>query len=341
MTRGGRTGPGLSDLAFGVALAAIAGYVDAIGFTRLFGVFPANQSGNVVLFGIALGDGSGSGAWRPALAMVAFAAGVVLSYRAGRRLPEVHRRWALLTVEAIALALLALVVGEGLPAHAPMDGGKEVLALALAAAAMGIQTDVLRQVSGVAISTTYQSGALVRLSESAADAGSGAGADAARHALTVVATVMAGYVGGAALGTLVARHWGGALWVPVLVAVAACRVRRGARIPAVAPSPRRRRRGWSGTVEKGPVQRRRTPSRLVTAGPRLDEGVPSAGPQHHDHRVGTFNAVSPGTQRILAVAGRTSVWTSTCTCSASTGPAATTASAPASPTSPGAPRRSE
>ena len=36
----------------------IAGYVDAIGFTRLFQVFPANQSGNAVLLGIAIGDPS-------------------------------------------------------------------------------------------------------------------------------------------------------------------------------------------------------------------------------------------------------------------------------------------
>jgi len=41
-----------------VMMAVIAGYVDAIGFTRLFAVFPANQSGNAVLLGVAIGDPS-------------------------------------------------------------------------------------------------------------------------------------------------------------------------------------------------------------------------------------------------------------------------------------------
>jgi len=37
-------------------LATVTGWVDAIGFTRLFQVFPANQSGNMVLFGISVGN---------------------------------------------------------------------------------------------------------------------------------------------------------------------------------------------------------------------------------------------------------------------------------------------
>jgi len=36
----------------------------------------------------------------------------------------------------------------------------------------------------------------------------------------VLAIVIAWYAGGAALGALVARHWGGALWIAVLAAAA-------------------------------------------------------------------------------------------------------------------------
>jgi uncharacterized membrane protein YoaK (UPF0700 family) len=212
------------DLGLAVVLAAITGYVDAIGFVCLFGVFPANQSGNVVLFGIALGSGHANDAWRPALAMAGFALGVLVAYRAGKRIAERHRRWTLLTVETIALAALALVAGDVLHAHAPMGGADEVVALALASVAMGLQTVALGRVSGVSVSTTYQTGAIVRLSESAADAvpGSESAADA-RRALTVLAIVIACYAGGAALGALVARHWGGALWIAVLAA-ATCSV---------------------------------------------------------------------------------------------------------------------
>ena len=61
-----------------VMMALIAGYVDAIGFTRLFDVFPANQSGNAVLLGVAIGDPSWDQGWRPGLSMVMFVLGVAI-----------------------------------------------------------------------------------------------------------------------------------------------------------------------------------------------------------------------------------------------------------------------
>jgi uncharacterized membrane protein YoaK (UPF0700 family) len=225
------------DLSLAVALAAITGYVDAIGFTRLFGVFPANQSGNVVLFGIALGNGSAGDSWRPALAMAGFALGVVLAYRVGRRLPDRHRRWMLLAVETLALMALAVAAGDVLHARAPMGGADEVAALALAAIAMGLQTVALGRVSGVSVSTTYQTGAIVRLSESAADAvpGSTTARDA-RRALVVLVIVVACYAAGAAIGALVSRHWSGALWLAA-VAAAACCALAAAAPSSSAPSP--------------------------------------------------------------------------------------------------------
>lgn len=204
------------DLGLAIVLALIAGYVDAIAFTHLFGVFPANQSGNVVLFGIAVGDGSGGGSWRPALAMAGFALGVLLAYRGGRRLPERHRRWTLLAVETTLLAVLAAIAGDVAAASAPAGGADEVVALAVAATAMGLQTVALGRVSGVSVTTTYQTGAIVRLSESVADAVPGSSiAVAARRTLAILAIVCACYAGGAALGSLASTKWGGALWAAV------------------------------------------------------------------------------------------------------------------------------
>ena len=59
--------------AVSVTLAVTTGYVDAVGFVRLFGVFPANQSGNLVFLGMAIGGHGPAPAWRAATAIVAFA----------------------------------------------------------------------------------------------------------------------------------------------------------------------------------------------------------------------------------------------------------------------------
>lgn len=213
------------DLSLAVALAISTGYVDAIAYTRLFGVFPANQSGNVVFFGVALGDGRGGDAWRPALAMVAFAIGVFLATRAGRALAAPHRRSLTLGVEAAALALLAVLAGDVLHTRPPVGGVDGVVGLALASVAMGLQTVALGRVAGVSVSTTYQSGAIVRLSESAVDATHRA---EARRVLVILAIVVGCYAAGAAAGAFVGRHWGGALWLSV-AAVAACALTAGIR----------------------------------------------------------------------------------------------------------------
>src|SRR3954468_8311561 len=60
-------------LVVAVLLAGITGFVDAVAFDRFLRVFPANQSGNAVFLGMAIGGSSVSTVWRPATAMVGFA----------------------------------------------------------------------------------------------------------------------------------------------------------------------------------------------------------------------------------------------------------------------------
>jgi len=203
---------------FALTLAAVTGCVDAIGFTRLFGVFPANQTGNIVLFGISVGDESTAEWWRPGLAMLAFALGVALAHRGGQPLPDRHRRTVLLSVEALALAVVALMAGD-VTRHHLLHGTTAVVVLAVAAAAMGMQTVLLGRVAGISVSTTFETGAIVRLTETVTELPGSQLSVAGRRTVTVLASVVVCYAGGAAVATALARHWGGVLWIPTLVVV--------------------------------------------------------------------------------------------------------------------------
>ena len=97
-------------LTLAVALAFVAGCVDAIGFGRVFDVFPANQSGNAVVLGIALGHGDWGGAWRPAVAIVGFGLGVALAIVLGSRVPRRRRPELLVALEILLLGPMAVVV---------------------------------------------------------------------------------------------------------------------------------------------------------------------------------------------------------------------------------------
>lgn len=202
-------------LGLALALASVTGWVDGIGFTRLFHVFPANQSGNVVLFGVALGDARLADWWKPGLSMLAFAVGVVLGHVIGRRLRVSSRRSALLAVETALLVVFTVLAGDVQPLRVHDGDARLAVMLALVSCAIGIQTVVVGRVAGISVSTTFETGAIVRISESVA-AGPPRVARARRTAW-ILLTVVACYAAGAALGAALARHWGGALWVATVV----------------------------------------------------------------------------------------------------------------------------
>ena len=213
--------PADARILLGVAatLALVAGYVDAICFDGVFDVFPANQSGNAVLLGISIGKGRGGDSWRPAVAIVGFALGVGLAIVLGSRIPHRHRPELLLALEVVMLAPLVVVLLDADHPTATLTGAGAGLLLLLTTAAMGIQTEVIRRVAGVAVATTYQSGAIVRMSELAVRRlVPGAPDDGTLPGVAVLAAVLAAYVAGAAFGA--ALDGGrGALLVPVAVLV--------------------------------------------------------------------------------------------------------------------------
>lgn len=153
-----------------VVLAFVAGFVDAAVFQLVADVFVANQSGNVILFGMALGGRAGADFLSPALSLLCFVSGVAVTAaiqqrrhsRGAVQRADVAAALEVLLLVGLALAVL-LLAGDGRPDswmhRAPI--------IALGAIAMGSQTLLLRDVHGVAVSTTYTSGDVAQIGETA------------------------------------------------------------------------------------------------------------------------------------------------------------------------------
>lgn len=207
-------------LLLAVALAMVAGFVDAHIYLAVSPIFVANMSGNLVHIGMLVGDGNWWQAVGAAAAVVAFATGVIVSIvEHDRRL----RRWGhlrpevLLAVESVLLVAVAVLRSRHGVGFHPRLTGSAIPIVVVAAAAMGVQAATLRRVGDVAVSTTYGTGAIVRIGEKVALAGRRAGRSSAhRRRLTVLvlATVLVSYVAGAA----VAAALGSSKWLLFLPA---------------------------------------------------------------------------------------------------------------------------
>ncbi|WP_210208902.1 YoaK family protein [Roseiarcus fermentans] len=174
------------DLALAVGLLALAGFVDAVGFLLLGGLFVSFMSGNSTQFAIQTGQMSWSGAAPAGAIIAAFVAGVVV----GRLIANAAGAWrrpALLALEAACLGLV-----PGLPAP-PLASGF------LMALAMGAQNGILHSAGRTTTGLTYVTGSLVKFGEALADALSGAGpASAPLPYLSLWLGIVAGGVTGAA-----------------------------------------------------------------------------------------------------------------------------------------------
>lgn len=164
--------------ALGLALSAVAGFVDAVGWIAFGGVFVAFMSGNTTRMGVEAVRGDLAAAWQAAQPILAFTAGAVLGAALRRR----SGLAGLLAAEAAALAVAAALVAASAPA---------VLPLALA---MGMQ-NLARQAAGPAqLGGTFITGTLVGLGQALASAEwRAAGAQGAAW-LALVAGIVAGAI---------------------------------------------------------------------------------------------------------------------------------------------------
>ena len=226
-------------IALAAVLTAVAGFVDAHIFVHVTEVFVANQSGNVVLFGIFLGERRWPEVAAHILSIAMFAVGVGVGTTVhDRRLVAGKALRPDLILFAEAAMLAAVVVLRVIDGPTPVltVDAMDYPVIVLGALAMGLQTVVIGRVGSVAVATTYESGAVARVAEEAALAArSGPAADQRRRhtgVLRVLLVVVASYAAGATLAAAANRNPAWLLVPLVVVLLCAGSVRR-----ILAPQP--------------------------------------------------------------------------------------------------------
>lgn len=192
-------------------LAALAGYVDAVGFLQLGGFFVSFMSGNSTRLAVGVVQASQGAAVAGAL-IATFVTGVILGSLVGH-LAMAHRR-------PVVLLLVALLLAAAAGSHL---AGAPRLAIVLMGLAMGAENAVFEENGDVRIGVTYMTGALVKLGQRIVMAARGGD----RWAWAPYLLLWTGLVLGAVAGAICYPRLGlGSLWLAsgaaaLLAAVAA------------------------------------------------------------------------------------------------------------------------
>ncbi|MGH6890415.1 MAG: DUF1275 family protein [Rhizomicrobium sp.] len=180
------------DFALAVALAALAGWVDATAYVRLAHTYVSFMSGNSTALASSAGAAAAPRAPLLACVLAAFVVGVILG--------ETTANFVGKRGHSAALLLESLLLFAAMGAAWPK--GSLFLPAALLAAALGVQNASVHETAGMTIAITYVTGTLVRFGRRVAAALTGRGAW--REALPYL-FLWLGLMAGAAGGAAVAR----------------------------------------------------------------------------------------------------------------------------------------
>ncbi|NPC98731.1 YoaK family protein [Nocardioides sp. zg-DK7169] len=216
-----------------LALTFATGLVDALCYLGLDQVFTANMTGNVLLLGMALGDGGDLALAGPLLALAGFALGAAL---VGRVLKDSHEPWSILSTWLLGLvAIIVLAVGVVLL----VTGGDpdRTVRLSVTTAlgvAMGTQAAAARFIAVKDVTTIVVTQTITGLAIDS-PLGNGRGRSAGRRGAAVVLIIS-----GAAVGALLLTwHLGATLLLAGLVIAAVTVIgdlhARAVRAAATAP----------------------------------------------------------------------------------------------------------
>ncbi len=189
-----------------IGLAGLAGFVDALGFLKLDGMFVSFMSGNSTRMAVGSATPVHGSLFAGAL-IAAFVAGVMggtaVATRAGR-----WRKQGVLTLVVLLLVLAALA--EFLVDHS-------ITATLLMASAMGAANATFQRDNEVSVGVTYMTGTLVKLGQYLTLALSGGPRFAWLPYLLLWLGLVVGAMAGATAFPLLGLH---ALWIAVAIATA-------------------------------------------------------------------------------------------------------------------------
>ena len=193
-----------------IMAAALAGYVDAIGFLSADRYFVSFMSGNTTRLGVDLIT-----APHRALLPGGLIAGFVLGVFGGALLAAWAGNWRKPAVLALVAALLAGAAGAGLEQW-------HLGQLTLLVLAMGALNNTFQREGEVSVGLTYMTGALVRLAQGLAARLAGTGGSGWASWLLLWLGLALGAVAGAlaALNWPLAALWVAALWASLLAVLA-------------------------------------------------------------------------------------------------------------------------
>lgn len=208
-------------LAVAIGLAVSAGFVDAFIYRNVSPVFVANMSGNMIRVGMAIGDLDGHAIAMSAIALAAFlgaamVGAMLIDVRLGSG--ELADPAPLLVAETALLAIVAAAAISNDVTFSSRLVGINVLVVVLGSAAMGLQAVALRRVGETAVSTTYGTGAVVRIGEKVALALRRAPRHHGvprRNSVVVLTSILFAYVAGAAAAAAAPSHHGLFAAIPV------------------------------------------------------------------------------------------------------------------------------
>ena len=199
-----------------VILAFISGFIDALAYLGLGGIFVSNMTGNTVLLGLAISQGRIIAAARSTTSLLGYLLGVAIGANIIRPASSAEKNtkttWPLVattsfTIECIVLAFFAL--GGYLESENAISFLIYVL-IALAAVAMGMQSVGVQALGVRGIATTYITGTwtslVTTLTHRTRRQKDGNASPAAKDNTHVQALVLAFYVAAAILSGIAERN---------------------------------------------------------------------------------------------------------------------------------------
>mgnify|MGYP006077564821 CR=1 FL=1 len=194
--------------ALALLLAALAGYVDAIGFIQIGGFFVSFMSGNSTRLAVGLMHDATD--WMRAAGLIAaFFLGVIAGSLTGRLARRRHR--AVLGLVALLLTLGAATGGAGWAMPSAL----------LLALAMGAENATFERDGEVRVALTYMTGTFVKAGQRIAGALLGEDRKAWLPHMALWLALVGGAVAGAAMQSL---YGAAALWCAAAIAAGCCLV---------------------------------------------------------------------------------------------------------------------